>query len=95
VSTPGVDQEPTRRHHVEGQDELTQGRFGRPLVGPPRRVLSCGGCPVDPKVNSRCPPEFEAVCLPAGPLILVTSMCCPLIHRGCFPWTGVKGPCDG
>jgi hypothetical protein len=31
VSTPGVDQEPTKRHHVEGQDEPTQGRFGRPV----------------------------------------------------------------
>jgi hypothetical protein len=31
MSTAGVDQEPTRSHHVEGQDEPTQGRFGRPV----------------------------------------------------------------
>jgi hypothetical protein len=31
VSTSGVDLEPTRRHYVEGQDEPTQGRFGRPV----------------------------------------------------------------
>jgi hypothetical protein len=73
---------------VEGQDEPTQGRFGRPLVGPPRHVLSRGGCPVGPKVGSRCPFEFEAVCLPVGPSIHVTSTCRPLIRRGCFPWIG-------
>jgi hypothetical protein len=31
VSTPGVDHEPTRKHHVEGQDEPTQGQFGGPV----------------------------------------------------------------
>jgi hypothetical protein len=31
MSTLGVDQEPTRRHHVEGQDEPTQGQFDRPV----------------------------------------------------------------
>jgi hypothetical protein len=94
VSTSGVDQEPTRKHHMEGQDKSTQGRFGRPvgvgrlLVGPPRPVLSRYGCPVGPKVGPRCPPEFEAVCLPVGPSILGMSRCGPLIHVGCFPWIG-------
>jgi hypothetical protein len=55
-------------------------------VGPPKPVLSRGGCPVGPKIGLRCPPSFEAVCLPMGSSILVMSMCHPLIHRGCFPW---------
>jgi hypothetical protein len=57
-------------------------------VGPPRPVLSRGGYLVGPKVCSRCPPEFEAVYLPVGPSILVTSACRPLIRQGCFPWIG-------
>jgi hypothetical protein len=77
---------------MEGQDEPTQGWFGRPMgstdpfVGPPRHVLSRGGCPVGPKVGPRCPPGFEVVCLPVGPSIHVTSTCHPLIRRGRFPW---------
>jgi hypothetical protein len=79
---------------VEGQDEPTQGRFGRPVgLADPLwahldlcfRVVGVVG----PKVSPRCPPEFAAVCLPVGPSILVMSMCRPLICRGCFPWIGV------
>jgi hypothetical protein len=44
----GWSEGPTKKHHVEGQNEPTQGRFSRPLVGPPRLVLSRGGCPVGP-----------------------------------------------
>jgi hypothetical protein len=56
-------------------------------VGPPRPVLSRGGCPVSSKVGSQCPPKFEEVCLPVSS-IHVMSMCRPLIRQGCFPWIG-------
>jgi hypothetical protein len=92
LSIPGVDKEPTRKHHVEGHDELTQGQFrptcgvGRPLVVPPWSVLLCGGCSMGPKVGPRCPRGFEAIFLTVGPSILGMSMCRPLIRWGCFPW---------
>jgi hypothetical protein len=61
--------------------------WGRPTpYGPSRGVLSLGGCPVGPCVGAWCPHEFEAVCLPVDPSILVVSMCRPLSRRGCFPW---------
>jgi hypothetical protein len=63
-------------------------RVSRPLVGPSRLVLSCGGCPMGPQVSSQCPHEFEVVCLLVVPSIHVTSTCHPLICWGCFPWIG-------
>jgi hypothetical protein len=83
LSTPRMDQEPTRNHHVEGQHELTQGPFG-----PPRPVLSRGVCPVVPKVGPRCSLGFEAACLLVDPSILGMYMCHPLIRQSCFPWIG-------
>jgi hypothetical protein len=53
--------------------------------GPTRGVLSPGGCPVGPQVGSRCPLDFEAVWVPVGPSIHVTSTCRPLIRRGVPP----------
>jgi hypothetical protein len=91
VSTPEVDQEPTRKHHVEAPEWQPQGQFGRP-VGSADPLWAQSGCafsrcfPVGPCVGAWCPHEFEAVCLPVDPSILVVSMCRPLSRRGCFPW---------
>jgi hypothetical protein len=90
-----VDKEPTRKHHVEGHDEPTRGRFDRPLVGPPRHVLSRGGCPMGPKVGPQCSLGFQVVFLPMGPSILGMSMCHPLIRWGCLAWISDWLACMG
>jgi hypothetical protein len=61
VSTAGIDQEPTREHHVAAIHWRPQGQFGRPLVGPDGGVLSLGGCQVGPQGGSRFPRGLEVV----------------------------------
>jgi hypothetical protein len=68
--------------HKVGSADL----WGRPTpCRPPRGVLSPGGCPVGPQVSSWCPLDFEAVLVPVGPSIHVTSTCRPLIRRDVPP----------
>jgi hypothetical protein len=74
MSTLGMDQEPTIRHHVATADWRLQGRFGRPLVGSNDGVLSRGGCQVVlksiPGVH-RVWRRFGHVCGPYSSSVLV------------------------